>query len=107
MTRSEIPPVNIATLWILTFGWISFLGAILFRNGLLWVFRFLTMDNLQRNIVIVNACPMCLEDAESVDHLLLASKHADFIWKSNFSWFDFNGRLPSNPCSLLQLSESW
>lgn len=54
---------NIACLWnfqapprVLAFGWFSLLGGIL------------TKDNLQKKkMTDVNACQMCLEDAESVE----------------------------------------
>lgn len=39
--------------------------------------RILMMDNLRRrNVIVVNACPLCLSDEESVDHLLLNCKVA-------------------------------
>lgn len=44
---------------VVVFGWIALHK------------RILTMDNLrQRGKIVVNCCPMCLGDEESVDHLL-------------------------------------
>ena len=75
---------NIANLWkfkalarVLAFSWIALLGGTL------------TADNLRRRkVCIVNACPMCLADEETVDYLFLNCKVAQFLWKSVFSWFD-------------------
>lgn len=37
--------------------------------------RILTMDNLRRQkIIMVNACPMCLVEEETVDHLLMSCR---------------------------------
>lgn len=45
---------------IVVFGWLAIMGSILM------------MDNLRhRNVVIVNAWPLCLQVEELVDHLLL------------------------------------
>eukprot|EP00268_Persea_americana_P020191 TRINITY_DN20423_c0_g2_i1.p1 TRINITY_DN20423_c0_g2~~TRINITY_DN20423_c0_g2_i1.p1 ORF type:complete len:102 (-),score=3.72 TRINITY_DN20423_c0_g2_i1:199-504(-) len=38
-------------------------------------------------IIIINACPMCLADEETVDHLLLGCKTAYSIWIAALSWF--------------------
>lgn len=47
------------------------------------------MDNLHKhNITIVNGCLMCLQDAETVDHLLLCCEVAQFLWNWILSWFD-------------------
>ena len=46
------------------------------------------MDNLRRRkMIMVNACPMCLTEEESVDHLLLKCKLANSIWLSILRWF--------------------
>ena len=60
----------------------------------------LTLDNLQkRGRIVVNGCPMCLTDEESVDHLLLNRKTAQFIWRSVVEWFDCCWVFPS-PCQI-------
>lgn len=52
--KMKVPPQ------VAVFGWFAFRG------------RFLTMDNLCRqNVIIVNACLICLQLQESIDHLLL------------------------------------
>ena len=51
--------------------------------------RNLTMDNLRRRgRSVVNGCPVCLRDEESVDHLMLNCNTAQFIWNSVVEWFD-------------------
>lgn len=50
-------------------GWLAIHGSIL------------TMDNLYRkNVIVVNACPLCLSDEESVEHLLLNCNVAWKVW---------------------------
>ena len=55
--------------------------------------KILTMDNLRRRkMLIVNACPLCLANEESVDHLFLHCKQTKAIWLAilkefNCSWF--------------------
>lgn len=62
---------------VVAFGWLALHGGIL------------TMDNLRcRKKIIVNACPMCLEDDESVDHLLIRCKAAREVWSHVLRWFD-------------------
>lgn len=42
------------------FGWLAIHGGIL------------VIDNLRRRgVIVVNACPLCLEDEEIIDHLIL------------------------------------
>ncbi|RWR75099.1 Reverse transcriptase zinc-binding domain-containing protein [Cinnamomum micranthum f. kanehirae] len=54
--------------------------------------KILTMDNLRlRHILLVNACPLCLADEESVDHLLFHCKQMRALWSAilyefNCSW---------------------
>ena len=53
---------------VVIFGWMALLK------------RILTMDNLRRKgVTVVNECQICLRDEESVDHLLLNSKTAQFV----------------------------
>lgn len=51
-----------------------------------------------------NACPMCLADAESIDHLLLNCKYDQMTWRTVLNLFGCYGPLPN---SLLQLFEAW
>ena len=54
------------------------------------------MDNLtQRGKIVVNACPMCLEDEETIDHLLLRCNGAVKIWNTVISWFGCNWVFPN------------
>ena len=63
------------------------------------------MDNLRRrNMVIVNVCPMCLKNAEFVDHLFLNCRVAQGLWNDVYSWFDMRGVLPVH---FSQLFEIW
>lgn len=61
---------------VIAFGWLALRSKIL------------TLDNLQRrNRILVNACPMCLANEESVD-LLLRCKVPQALWTSLLKWFD-------------------
>eukprot|EP00268_Persea_americana_P012099 TRINITY_DN15081_c1_g4_i1.p1 TRINITY_DN15081_c1_g4~~TRINITY_DN15081_c1_g4_i1.p1 ORF type:complete len:107 (-),score=14.64 TRINITY_DN15081_c1_g4_i1:104-424(-) len=61
---------------ILVFGWLAL------RN------RILTMDNLRRRgMVVVNACPLCLKNEESMDQLLLRCNFAYRTWSVVLGWF--------------------
>ena len=61
---------------VMVFSWLALRGGIL------------TIDNLRRRRkIIVNACPMCLADEESVEHLLLNCKVAKGLWSEVLSWF--------------------
>lgn len=43
----------------------------------------LSMDNLRRrNMIIINACPLCLSGEESVDHVLMNCLMAHQVWTS-------------------------
>ena len=84
MTREAmVSHPQMATQWrikapprVIAFGWSALLGGIL------------TMDNLRRRrVLVVNACPMCLSDEESIDHLLLNCKTAQYISKVTLGWF--------------------
>ena len=87
---------HISRLWkikapprVLAFAWIVLQGGTL------------TMDIPgRRNMVIVNACPMCLKNAESMDHLFLNCRVAQGLWNDVYSWFDMRGVLPIFPSSL-------
>lgn len=87
----------IATIWkpkaaprVLAFGWLALRG------------RILIMDNLWRRVIVVNACPMCLED-ESIDHLLLNWKIAQCFWNAVFGWFGSSWVLSKSFLDLLWL----
>lgn len=55
----------------LIFGWLVLRGCIL------------SMDNLRRrNMIIINACPLCLSGEESVDHVLMNCLMAHQVWTS-------------------------
>ena len=49
--------------------------------------KILTLDNLRRNIYIVNRCCMCKNSWESVGHLLLHCSYAYNLWTFVFSLF--------------------
>eukprot|EP00268_Persea_americana_P004659 TRINITY_DN11508_c0_g1_i8.p1 TRINITY_DN11508_c0_g1~~TRINITY_DN11508_c0_g1_i8.p1 ORF type:complete len:235 (+),score=26.42 TRINITY_DN11508_c0_g1_i8:575-1279(+) len=91
---------HISSLWrmkapprVIEFGWSALLGGIL------------TMDNLRRRrMLVVNACPMCLSDEETIAHLSLNCKTAQFIWKVTLGWFHCCGPLPQ---PLPALFEYW
>lgn len=42
-------------------------------------------------MIVVNGCHTCLNEAESLDHLLFALS----LWTSTLDWFDYNWILPS------------
>jgi hypothetical protein len=47
--------------------------------------KILTLDNLRKkNMVLINRCGMCKRDEESIDHLLLHCKCAQFLWNAFF-----------------------
>lgn len=70
---------NVANIWkfkappgVHAFGWLAIRG------------RILTMDNLRhRGVIVVNACPLRLEDEETIDHLLNC-KVSYLLWRSIF-----------------------
>ena len=56
-----------------------------------------TMDLLRRRgMKIVNGCPMCLRDEESVDHLLLNCKSAQSLWMAIIGGFGCCWALPQS-----------
>ena len=94
------PHAHVNSLWriktpprVIGFGRLALLGGIL------------TMDNLRRRrVMTVNACPMCLADEETVDHLLVNFKAAQYLWKLILGWFKYNGLIRN---SLPSLFEYW
>lgn len=54
---------------VIAFGWLALRGGIP------------TLDNLRhRKRILVNVCPMCLADEETVDHLILGCKATKVLW---------------------------
>lgn len=85
--RIKAPP------WVVAFRWIAF------RR------RILTLDNLRkRGKIVVIGCQMCLEDEETVDHLLLRCSFAMKIWNSVINWFKCKWAMPK---ALQHLFEEW
>ena len=61
---------------VLVFCWIARLNKIL------------TIDKLRRRChIIINGCPMCLEDEETVHHLLIHCPFAHRVWSTLFEMF--------------------
>ena len=53
--------------------------------------KILTIDNLRkRNHVIINGCPLCLRDEESVHHLTIHCFFAYRVWIVFINLFDVN-----------------
>jgi hypothetical protein len=64
-----------------------------------------SIDNLRkRNMVIVNRCCLCKNDAESVDHLFLHCKLAKELWDSVLSSFGVSWVMP---CQVRMLVDCW
>ena len=63
--------------------------------------RILTLDNLRRNIYIVNRCYMCKNIWESVGHLLLCCSYAYNLWTFVFSIFRVSWVMPKQVVDLL------
>ena len=63
--------------------------------------RILTLDNLRRNIYIVNRCYMCKNIWESVGHLLLCCSYAYNLWTFVFSLFRVSWVMPKQVVDLL------
>ena len=57
---------------------------------------YLTLDNLRRNIYIVNRCFMCKNNWESVGHLLLRCSYAYNLWMFVFSLFRVSWVMPTS-----------
>ena len=67
--------------------------------------RILTMDNLRRRRkVVVNGCPMCLTEEETVDHLLLNCKVAQMLWRLVIDCFGCSWVLPN---CIVDLFQAW
>ena len=49
----------------------------------------LTIDNLVKNLPLVNWCCLCQRDEETVDHLLFYCKFAHALWSEVFLMFGF------------------
>ena len=68
---------------VLVFRWLAMRG------------RILTMDNLRRrNHFIVNGCPMCLRDKETVNHLLIHCNFPYNVCVALFARFDMQWVIP-------------
>jgi hypothetical protein len=64
--------------------------------------KILTLDNLRKiNIILVNRCGMCKNEEESIDHLLLHCKNAQFLWNAFFSRFGLAWVMPRGVVDLL------
>lgn len=79
-----LPPfLTKVPLRVTAFAWLAIRGAIL------------NMDILQRRkMIVVNACPMCLNTEELVGHHLLNCKIAQIIWKAILEWFGVSFVMP-------------
>ena len=85
--KLKIPPR------VIVFSWLALWGGVL------------TMDNLSwHRKIIVNACPVCLVNEESVDHLLLNCKVAQGLWSEVLNWFHCSW---AHPRSIGGLVEAW
>ena len=63
------------------------------------------MDNLrQRNMIIANACPLCLFAKELVNHFLLNSKVAYSLWNLVLRGFECSWVLP---CTIVDFFNTW
>lgn len=67
--------------------------------------RILTTNNLSpREKILVNACPMCLADEDTMDYLLLNCKVAQGLWFAVLSSFGCGWVLP---WTIFALFEAW
>ena len=81
----------------ITFGSAPFHQEFLFFVGLLEIIKslFLTIDQLRkRNHIIVNGCPLCLNDEETVHHLLIHCPFAHGVWSAIINMYDMNWVMP-------------
>lgn len=95
LTKGKVPWMHhkvwmgVSPLKVKFFGWIVGLKKIL------------TIDNLRlRKMTIVNACPLCLLDAESLDRLLLDCHNSYQIWIHFFQLLDIAFYIPRSWCQL-------
>ena len=79
--------------WKLLLEWLILLGQAMGR--------ILTLDNLRRNIYIVNRCCMCKNIWESVGHLLLCCFYAYNLWTFVFSLSGVSWVMPKQVVDLL------
>lgn len=74
---------------VVAFAWLALFGCIL------------TNDNIRkRNNILANGCPMCLNEVEFVDHLMVSCEFAHFLWFAVFQWFGLSWVSPSSLGSL-------
>lgn len=66
--------------------------------------RTISSLSLTSSRTLVNACPLCLEGEETVDHLLRNCKVVQGLWHEVLSWFDC---CCTHPSSILGLFEAW
>ena len=73
---------HFASLWkfkalprVVAFGWIALQR------------RILTLDNLRRRESRCQCVPLCLDNKETIDHLLLSCRCVVNVWNSVISWF--------------------
>lgn len=84
ISRRSTRPSPLFSIWkmnapprVVAFGWIALCGGIL------------TMNNLScGKRIMVNACPVCLVDEETVDHLLLRCRDAKVLRSHFLRCFD-------------------
>lgn len=68
---------------VISFGWLALHKAIL------------TMDDLHfRKRITINACPMCLADEETIDHLMSSCRVAQARWRLVLRWLDCSWVFP-------------
>lgn len=73
------------------FGWVATMNCILKLHNLQW-----------HKMIIVNGCPVCLEDVESADHLFVSCKGSRALWLARR--FNYSGVSPN---SLQDLFLDW
>lgn len=61
-------------------------------------------NSRRRNHFIVNGCPMCLRDEETVNHLLVHCNFAYNVWVALFARFDMQWVMP---WSVAELFRRW
>ena len=63
--------------------------------------KILTIDKLRRrNPVLVNGCPMCLKDEETVHHLLIHCQFAYRVWMVVINMFEMKWVMPRTVADL-------